>query len=34
MASNKEYLFYNGEYLTNVQMNDKRFIKLLDGMEK
>lgn len=27
-------LFYNGEYLTNEQMNDKRFIKLLDGMEK
>ena len=27
-------LFYNGEYVTNVQMNDKRFIKLLDGMEK
>ena len=24
-------LFYNGEYLTNEQMNDKRFIKLLDG---
>ena len=34
MPSNKEYLFYNGEYLTNEQMNDKRFIKLLDGMEK
>lgn len=34
MASNKEYLFYNGEYHTNEQMNDKRFIKLLDGMEK
>ena len=29
-----EGLFYNGEYLTNEQMNDKRFIKLLDGMEK
>ena len=27
-------LFYNGEYVTNEQMNDKRFIKLLDGMEK
>ena len=27
-------LFYNGEYLTNEQMNDKRFIKLLDRMEK
>ena len=27
-------LFYNGEYLTNEQMNDKSFIKLLDGMEK
>ena len=27
-------LFYNGEYLTNEQMNDKRFIKLLDGMGK
>ena len=26
-------LFYNGEYVTNEQMNDKRFIKLLDGME-
>ena len=25
-------LFYNGEYVTNEQMNDKRFIKLLDGM--
>lgn len=23
-------LFYNGEYLTNEQMNDKRFLKLLD----
>ena len=23
-------LFYNGEYLTNEQMNDKRFIKLLE----
>ena len=22
-------LFYNGEYLTNEQMNDKRFLKLL-----
>ena len=27
-------LFYNGEYVTNEQMNDKRFIKLLDGMKK
>lgn len=27
-------LFYNGEYVTNEQMNDKRFIKLLDGMGK
>ena len=27
-------LFYNGEYVTNGQMNDKRFIKLLDGVEK
>lgn len=26
-------LFYNGEYVTNEQMNDKRFIKLLDGMK-
>ncbi len=23
-------LFYNGEYVTNEQMNDKRFIKLLE----
>ena len=23
-------LFYNGEYLTNEQMNDKRFLKLLE----
>ena len=27
-------LFCDGEYVTNEQMNDKRFIKLLDGMEK
>ena len=27
-------LFYTGEYVTNEQMNDKRFIKLLDGVEK
>lgn len=26
-------LFYNGEYVTNEQMNDKRFIKLVDGMK-
>lgn len=26
-------LFYNGEYLTNEQINDKRFIKLLDERE-
>ena len=25
-------LFYNGEYLTNEQMNDKRFLKLLDKL--
>lgn len=23
-------LFYNGEYLTNEQMNDKRFLKLIE----
>ena len=23
-------LFFNGEYITNEQMNDKRFLKLLD----
>lgn len=27
-------LFYNGEYVTNEQMNDKKIIKLLDGMGK
>lgn len=26
-------LFYNGEYLTNEQMNDKRFLKLLEKEE-
>ena len=25
-------LFYNGEYLTNEQMNDKRFLKLISSM--
>ena len=24
-------LFYNGEYLTNEQMNDKKFLKILQG---
>ena len=27
-------LFYNGEYLTNEQMNDKRFLKLLEKKEQ
>ncbi|MDO4460206.1 MAG: YoaP domain-containing protein, partial [Clostridia bacterium] len=26
-------LFYNGEYLTNEQMNDRRFMKLLEKQE-
>lgn len=26
-------LFYNGEYLTNEQMNDKRFLKLIEKSE-
>ena len=25
-------LFYDGEYLTNEQMNDKRFLKLLSAL--
>ncbi len=26
-------LFYNGEYLTNEQMNDKKFIKLIENQK-
>ena len=27
-------MFYNGEYLTNEQMNDKKFIKLVSAQSK